>query len=147
MSQYGNYLLFLFYILGWLVIVDYYEYKFLEGIDNWLNYCFLLLLVFYLIGGDVYEFGCGDGSIFYFCKYCEVIGRCFCLFESNEVWVLRCGFEFVKNWDDDMFYWFCLVVFVDYVFGEYRYIVIKWLVEFVDIIVVYDVELYGVGNY
>lgn len=123
------------------------KHKFLVGIDNWSNHRPLLLLALHLAPGDVYEFGCGDGSTPYLRQYCEATGRRFRSFESNEVWALRCGSEFVKNWDDDMLYWPCSVAFVDHAPGEHRHVAIKRLAEFADIICIHDTEEGGAGDY
>lgn len=121
--------------------------EFLKVEGNWDNHRPLLLLALSLTGGDVFEFGAGDGSTPYLRKYCEANNRRFRSFESNEVWAIKCGSEFIKNWDDDMLYRPCSVAFVDHAPGEHRHIAVKRLAEFVDIIVAHDAELYGAGNY
>jgi hypothetical protein len=121
---------------------------FIQGIEgNWDNHRPLLFLALSLACGDVYEFGAGDGSTPYLRKYCEATSRRFRSFESHEVWALKCGSEFVKNWDDDMLYWPCSVAFVDHAPGEHRHVAVKRLAEFADIIVIHDTEEGGAGDY
>lgn len=132
-------------LLDSTALFDQEGHKFLEGIDNWSNHRILLLLALNLTGGDVYELGAGDGSTPYLRKYCEATGRRFRSFESHEVWALKCGSEFVKNWDDDMLYWPCSVAFVDHAPGEHRHIAVKRLAEFADIIVIHDSEEAATG--
>lgn len=122
-------------------------HNFLRVEGNWDNHRPLLLLALSLTGGDVYEYGAGEGSTNYLRKYCEANGRYFCSYDSNREWAEKTGALYVQDWECESQWFGCGLAFVDLAPGEYRWRAIENLATEADIICIHDTEEGGAGDY